>query len=102
MIPDEKKLVERMTGRPFALVGINSDGAREALKKNLDAEGMTWRSAVDGSTDGPIDTAWRVDHWPTTYVLDEEGVVRAFDVRDEELDGKVEELVSALEAKTKK
>jgi hypothetical protein len=99
MIPDEKKLVERMKDRPFVLVGINTDGAREVLKKKLDAEGMTWRSAVDGSTNGPIDTEWRVNHWPTTYVLDEAGVIQAVDLRDQQLDAKVEELVNALETK---
>src|SRR4051794_21929179 len=32
MVPDEKALVERMKGRPFALIGVNCDDDREAAK----------------------------------------------------------------------
>jgi hypothetical protein len=102
MIPDEKALVQRMKDRPFALIGINSDGEREAVKKRLEKNGITWRSAIDGSTNGPIDSEWNVDHWPTTYVLDEEGVIHAADLRGKSLDEKVEELVKKLEAKSGK
>jgi hypothetical protein len=102
MIPDEKKLVERMKDRPFALLGINSDGAREALKKKLDAKGITWRSAVDGSTSGPIAKEWNINGWPTIYLIDDEGVIRYADAPPPELDELVEELVKKAEARRKR
>jgi hypothetical protein len=100
MIPDEKKLVERMKDRPFALVGINTDpGAREALVKRLESEGITWRNAIDGPPGGPLARAWGVRSYPTIYVLDEKGVIQATDLRGDALDAKVEELVKKLDSK---
>jgi|SRR5579883_141670 len=97
MIPDEKKLVERMKDRPFALVGINSDqGTREVLAKRFESEGITWRNALDN---GALARAWGVHSWPTIYVLDEKGVIQATDLREGALDAKVEELVKKLESK---
>lgn len=58
-------MVERLKSRPFALVGINSDGDRSVLSKLLQENGITWRSAVDGTTSGPIAKAWNVHGWPT-------------------------------------
>ena len=83
MLPDEKALVERLKEKPFALIGINSDGPREAVQKVVAEQGLTWRQAVEGcppgvsgAETGPIARAWRVKAWPTIYVLDAKGVIR--------------------------
>ena len=71
MIPLEKALVERLRGRPFALLGINSDSYRDKLKSLTVEKGITWRSWWDrGRTGGPIATRWDVQRWPTIIVLD--------------------------------
>ena len=97
MIPHEKRMVEQMKDKPFALVGINSDGDRSALKKIMKEQGITWHSAVDGSTSGPLATKWNVSGWPTIYVLDTKGVIRFRDVRDEEMTKTVEALLKEAE-----
>ena len=87
MVPHERELVERMKGQPFALLGVNSDeaGDREKARKATREKRMTWPSWwTTGS--GAIQTAYDVDHWPTVYVLDSEGVIRYFDVRGKDLD----------------
>lgn len=73
-IPAERDLVREMEGRPFALIGVNGDPKREGLKEVVEKEEMTWPSFWDGS--GKIAKAWDVKRWPTTYVLDANGVVR--------------------------
>jgi hypothetical protein len=94
MYPHERSLVQRLEGKPFALLGINSDSSREALKETLKKEHITWRSWWDGgSTEGPIASRWDVSSWPTTYVLDHHGVIRFRNVRREELDKAVEALL---------
>lgn len=65
-----------MKDKPFALIGINSDGDREKVRKILERERITWRNAIDGSTEGPIAKRWGVHGWPTHYVLDAQGVIR--------------------------
>ena len=97
MLPHEKELVERLKNEPFALLGINSDGTAEELKKILADRGTTWRQAVDGDTSGPWATKWNVHGWPTIFVLDAKGVIRYRDVRDK----KMEEAVDTLLAETR-
>jgi hypothetical protein len=94
MYPHERSLVKRLEGKPFALIGINSDQDRGELKKVLEKESITWRSWWDGgSTGGPIATKWNVQGWPTIYVLDEKGVIRGKNVRGEAMDKVVNELL---------
>jgi hypothetical protein len=99
MYPHERSLVEKMKGRPFAIIGVNSDGDRAALKKTIAQEKITWRSFWDGgSTNGPISSEWNVQGWPTLYLLDHNGVIRAVNPRDEkQLEATIERLVAEAE-----
>ena len=92
MVPEERKLVERMAGKPFALIGVNSDEDQAKLKQVVEKERMTWPSFRDGAQ-GPISKAWNVDSWPTVYVLDRKGVIRYRNVRGQALEHAVERLV---------
>ena len=78
MYPHERSLVKRFAGSRFALIGVNSDTDREALKKVMAQENITWRSFWNGpeGPGGPIATHWGVSAWPTMYVLDVEGKIR--------------------------
>ena len=102
MIPHERSLVKKLAGRPFALIGVNSDADKDELRKHLTEEQITWRSFWNGPKGprGPIAEAWNVHGWPTIYILDADGTIRARDLRDEELEAKVLELVEMAEKKT--
>ena len=104
MYPHERSLVERLKDKPFAIIGVNSDQNRDDLKKVMEKEQITWRSFWDGgSTGGPIATRWNVHGWPTLYVIDAKGVIRARDPgRDKELDDLIDTLVKEAEADAKK
>ena len=95
MYPHERSLVKRMQNKPFTLLGINSD-PKERLNETITKEHMSWRSWSDGSTDGPISTAWNVESWPTIFVLDAKGVIRYKDVRGEQLDHAVNTLLKQM------
>ena len=87
MIPHERSLVKRLEGKPFALLGINSDQEKSETRKRCRSEGMSWRSWFDGGgTSGQIATTWGVRGWPTIYVLDAKGVIRFKGVRGEAMD----------------
>jgi hypothetical protein len=97
MYPHERSLVKRLEGKPFALIGINSD-PKDRLRQTLKKEKMTWRSWWDGGdTSGPIATKWNVHGWPTIYVLDHKGVIRFRGPREKELDKAVDQLLKELE-----
>ena len=96
MYPHERSLVKRLEGKPFALLGINSD-PKNRLRQAMKKENITWRSWWDGGNPGgPIATAWNVKGWPTTYVLDAKGVIRYRDVREEQMDKAVDALLKEM------
>ena len=100
MYPHERSLVKRLADKPFVLLGINSDKDKDKLKKAMEEENITWRSWWDGgSTSGPIATKWNVHGWPTTYVLDEKGIIRYKQVRGESMDKAVDALLKEMESK---
>jgi hypothetical protein len=95
-----------LAGKPFALLGINSDADRNALKQLLQDENITWPSWWDGGgTSGPIATRWQLTTWPTIYILDADGVVRYKDtdggsVDMESIEKTVDALLTELAAKS--
>ena len=48
MYPHERSLVKEMEGRPFALLGVNSDEDLDALKVRMAEENITWHSWRNG------------------------------------------------------
>jgi hypothetical protein len=86
-----------MQGKPFALIGVNSD-PKQKVKAAMERENITWRSFWDGgSTGGPIAKQYSVRGWPTIYVIDHRGVIRYKNVRGEAMDKAVEELLPVAE-----
>jgi hypothetical protein len=76
MYPHERSLVKEMEGRPFVILGVNSDADRQTVKKVVAQQKLTWRSFWDGgSTDGPIARHWNVSGWPTLYLIDHQGAI---------------------------
>ena len=100
-IPHQKALVERHANEPFAIVGVNTDDDRELYRKRVAEHGITWKSAWQGSTNGPIPTAWGISSYPTIFVLDADHVIRHLNPRGEALERVVDELLKELAAKKK-
>ena len=102
MYPHERSLVKKFAGKPFTILGINSDAKREELKKVLEKENISWRSWFDGgSTEGPIAKQWNVSGWPTLYLIDHKGVIRDKSVGSKDMDKLMDKLVEEAEAASK-
>ena len=102
MYPHERSLVKKMEGKPFALVGVNSDQDKVKLREAMAKEHITWRSFWNGEagTAGPISASWNVHGWPTLYIIDHKGVIRhkyEGSPGDEVLDEVIEKLVHEVE-----
>ena len=104
MQPHEKALVQRMQEKPFALLGINNDGAPAEVKPRLVEAGITWRNAMEPEVN-PLAQRWNVSGYPALYLIDDLGVIRyrwmgppGSDV----LDHCVEELVTEAVARGKR
>ena len=99
MYPHERSLVKKFEGRPFAIIGVNSDDDRDVLKGRMKDEQITWRSFWDGgSTDGPIASRWNVRGWPTVYLIDHDGKIIGRHGRGPQDDPIIEKAVQAAEA----
>jgi peroxiredoxin len=72
-----RSLVNKMEGRPFSLLGINSDKDKDKLKQRIKDENINWRFWWDGGGDaGPIAGEFNVPGWPAIYILDHHGAIR--------------------------
>lgn len=98
MLPHERSLVKKYAGKPFALVGVNSDGPEE-LKEALKDNPLTWRSFKNKRAEGKVIAAeWQVSGWPTLYLIDHQGIIRkrwVGSLAAEVLDHEIELLVEA-------
>ncbi len=96
-VPQERELAARLKGRPFALLGVNTDEKIEAARKAVIDANITWPSWEDG-LDGPIFRRYHVKGFPTTFVIDAKGVIRGTRAGGPDLDAFVEGLVKEAEA----
>ena len=83
--PYLRLLEEIYKGRPLALLGVSSDKDVAAARQSKRDQKLTYRTWFDGRKDGAIAESWGVAAWPTTYVLDQQGVVRFVNLRQEDL-----------------
>jgi thiol-disulfide isomerase/thioredoxin len=96
-VPHERELVERNKGKPFALLGINCDGDKDAALKVMQQEKMTWPNWNDGEPgDGPIVQQYHVHGYPTTFVLDDRGIIRQIGLLGSALEKAVDNLLDTM------
>jgi thiol-disulfide isomerase/thioredoxin len=101
MIPHERELVKKLAGKPFALVSVSADDAKEDLTRFLAKTDMPWTHWHAGPQ-GELLKKYQVRFFPTVYVLDAKGVIRYKNVRDKELEAAVGELLKEAEKGEKK
>ena len=90
-----------MADKPFTIIGVNSD--QDIGRKDLDhirnvvkEKSLTWRSFQNTSPEEKISTTWNVKGWPTTYLIDKDGVIRYKNLRGDSLDEALEELMAEM------
>jgi thiol-disulfide isomerase/thioredoxin len=99
MYPEERALVERFKGRPFALLSVNTDHDQETLRRSISLGEITWRCWWEAGVDGPICSRWMIEGFPHVYLLDHKGVIRSREFPDKAASNRViEELLQACEA----
>ena len=66
-----------MEKKPFALIGINTNGYDvKKLKEVMEKENLPWRSFADAEPARGIFNKWNLQGTPTLYMLDHRGVIR--------------------------
>lgn len=102
MIPHERDMVKANKDKPFVLLSVSADNDQETLTKFLEKEPMPWDHWFDGRG-GKVAKTFRVQAFPTLYLIDHAGVIRhkwVGNPGNDKLDKAVEDLVKeALKAK---
>jgi cytochrome oxidase Cu insertion factor (SCO1/SenC/PrrC family) len=103
MIPHEREMVKRNAGKPFVLVSVSTDPTAKMVKDFVEKEPMPWTHWFAGQQ-GEIVKTWRVQGYPTFYVIDAHGVIRGKVVgggpdSEKKLDDLVEKLVKEVDGK---
>lgn len=65
-----------MEGRPFVLLGVNTDSDRARLKEVVKELNLNWRSWWTGSQNNPIARQWDIPGYPSMFLIDADGILR--------------------------
>lgn len=97
MIPHERELVRRLEGKPFAFLGVNADRTEDAARAAVAKEQITWPNWYDGrQSEAGIAERYKVRSFPSIFVIDGSGIIRAKDVRGARLDEAVDKLLAEM------
>lgn len=90
-LPEERELVEKFRGKPFALLGVFRDSDVAKSQQTAKEHDITWPCWFDGNP-GAITDAFNIQSFPTFYLLDAQGRIVAKDL----LQGQLAETISEL------
>ena len=93
-LPNVLRAYEKFHPRGLEIVGVSLDQDEQKLRAFLEEKKMAWPQFYDGKGwENEIAVAWGIDSIPATYLIDQDGVVRAKGARGEALDRAVEALL---------
>jgi len=95
-IPTLNGIVEEYATAGVVVLGINIDRSLADFLEAVAEHGVGYRQVYDGP-EGPVNTLYRIEGIPMTYVIDREGIIRGRGLRDEQLKDAVAALVDPEE-----
>ncbi len=98
MIPHERDMVKHFEGKKFKLVSVSADAKKETLTKFLEKEEMPWTHWWNGAKGGLVEE-YQVRFYPTVYIIDGKGVIRAKHLRGDDLEKFVDKLLAETSPK---
>lgn len=92
--PNVVALYEKYKDQGLAIIGVSLDKEADAWKKAIADDNLTWTQVSNLKFwEDPIAKEYNVQGIPAMFVLDAEGKIVAKDLRGEELDAKIAELL---------
>src|SRR5262249_47285183 len=93
-----RELAAALNDKPFAGVNVSIDKHKETFARWLQREPSTWRAVWCGKH-SDIYADWLFDNYATNYLIDAQGILRAFQVGWADLPDQVEQLLEKMEKK---
>lgn len=76
-IPEENRLLEEFQDADFRLFGVNGDEVLHDAQEAAERHSIQFTSWWDNpNAENRIVTQWNVTAWPTTFVIDQSGIIR--------------------------
>lgn len=92
-MPNLRALYEKTDREKFDIVGIVGDSPSDALKEVIEKDSITWTQIL--STDSnKIKETFGIHGYPTTFLVNPEGIIVAKNLRGKELEEKVLDLIA--------
>ncbi len=85
MYDHERSLVQEYAGRPFALVGVNTDEDIDEIRNVVKEKNLIWRSFQDPRGQR-ISRQYNIEFFPTVMLIDHRGVIRSINPNDIDLE----------------
>src|SRR5438477_1152897 len=88
------KLYDKYKDKGFEILGVSLDDNRNAWKKAVNKDRITWLQINDNGGWSAISAAkWNINAIPASFLIDKEGNVVAFDPEKQELENKIRQLL---------
>ncbi len=92
--PNVVSVYKKYHDKGLNILGVSLDRNAESWKKAIEADGLTWNHVSHIQYFGPIAKLYNVDAIPAAFLLDENGVIVAKNLRGAALEKKVAELLN--------
>jgi thiol-disulfide isomerase/thioredoxin len=81
------KIYSKFKDKGFEIFSVSLDNEKEDWLKAIRKDKITWKQVnAPGGWDSPIVSKWRIDAIPTTYLIDQNGVLVAMDLEGKQLE----------------
>tara|TARA_R110001583_G_scaffold25761_2_gene93196 strand:- start:984 stop:2114 length:1131 start_codon:yes stop_codon:yes gene_type:complete len=93
--PNVVKVYNKYKGKGLSIIGVSLDKTAEAWKKAIDDDGLEWHHVSNiAYFDDAIAKLYNVDAIPATFLLDENGVIVAKNLRGPALEARISEMLN--------
>jgi peroxiredoxin len=91
--PNVVKVYNKYKDKGLSILGVSLDRNANDWKKAIEDDGLTWHHVSNVQYFDEIAKLYNVDAIPATFILDENGIIVAKDLRGASLDQKIGELL---------
>jgi len=92
-LPILKEIYGNIDKSKFEIIGIVVSSPVETLRVTMDKFSITWPQVISDSNN-PISNSYGVQSYPTTYLIDPNGIIITKNLRGIELKNKINELIN--------
>lgn len=97
-LPNIKKIARDFQGKPLVILSVSLDSDPQQWSEFVEKHKMTWLNYRDGGFNGTIARLFGVQAIPQTFTIDANGVLRADNLGDSSIEGRLKKLVAQAEA----